>query len=171
MRSKQVQNPVRQTLNPIGPYLATRACGAVMWWYELPRAKATPFLCSGQALLLGWLHSLPLVFLGRYSSLFAFLTYQGLHCFFSFSQLPMPHSEAACRDTDPAPHCLASQVFLWNLCGNFHETITLTFCMPAKIALGQQCQCLPPALIVSGLLWTMAPVASVCLDNWWEILP
>jgi hypothetical protein len=57
-----------------------------------------------------------------------------LQCTFSFT-LTAPWITllgSACRDSEPATHCLASPVFLWNLDGSIHEPVILAFCMSAK---------------------------------------
>lgn len=81
-------------------------------------------------------------FLDRCSEFLALLASCVFHCAFAF-MLTVSHtapSRAAYSDLEAATHCLASQVFLWNLCGSIHSPEVLIFCIPKKIASCGRCQ-------------------------------
>lgn len=85
-------------------------------------------------------------------------TFWSLHCSLGFSI-------TTSYTVSSRVHCLASQVFFYNLGGRFPDPATLTFCIQLKSAPLSCFQSLPPAGAVARFP-TLLAVGFKCVDCW-----
>jgi hypothetical protein len=96
-----------------------------------------------------YLRLVPVIDCGSYSTFLASLTSWDLHNNLNFTLTTSGITFSGSIYRGHIIGCLASQVLFWNMGRSFHDSITLTFCMPAKPVSCGQCQGLPPAWVLS----------------------
>lgn len=130
------QNSAGQTLPPVAPVLHSGHVVARQEFKESGQPLSCGFAsCSPHGLTPGLALLGPTSFLGRCSTFTTSLTFWDLHYSFSFT----PTASHSATSGAPGRHCssvtwcLASQAFLWNLEGSFHDPIMLVVCVPVKL--------------------------------------